>query len=66
MPKDKQELELPIEVFGKKCVLGMLNKSHPVKEAAVDEIKKEVLDYNPDDSIHLDDIRFLIFENRHS
>ena len=52
LPKDKQELELPIEVFGKKRVLGMLNKSHPVKEAAVDEIKKEVLEYNSDDSIH--------------
>ena len=50
--KDKQEMELPIEVFGKKRVLGMLNKSHPVKEASVDEIKKMVLEYKPDGSDH--------------
>ena len=50
--KDREELELPIEIFGKKRILGMLNKNHPVKEAAVDEIKKEVLLYNPADNHH--------------
>ena len=50
--KDRQELELPIEIFGKKWVLGILNKNHPVKEAAVDEIKKQVLLYNPADTHH--------------